>query len=172
MVRFYNDLNCLSFSMLADVYEESNRKNAELLYPGMDRNAAYLCAEQDFYSFLSDVFFKTEGAYYGVLQELNHYCSAVRIEPYRDGLLLSGLETAPKYRRKGYGTALLSEVLTSVNGSVYSHVEKDNIASLNLHIACGFSVIQNDAIYLDGTQSDGAYTMRYRAENSEIDIDK
>ena len=172
MVRLYHDLNSLSFSKLADVYEESNRNNADRRYPEIDRNAAYLCAEQDFYGFLSEVFYRTEGAYYAVLEEQGSYCSAVRVEPYQDGFLLSGLETAPKCRRKGYGTALISEVLSSVGYPVYSHVEKDNIPSLNLHKACGFTIVQNDAIYLDGTKTDAAYTMRYWLSNSEIDIDK
>ena len=158
--------------MLADVYEESNRKNVEIFYPDMDRNAAYLIAVQDFYGFLSEVFYKTGGACYAVLEEQGSYCSAVRIEPYQDGWLLSGLETAPKCRRRGYGKALLSEVLSIVSGPVYSHVEKDNIASFNLHEACGFTIVQDDAIYLDGTKTDAAYTMGYGASNIEKDVDK
>jgi len=82
---------------------------------------------------------------------------AVRFEPYRDGLLLEALETAPDERNKGYAKQLLSDGLAYLRkrGSmtVYSHIHKKNKASVSVHTACGFRPISNCAVFIDGSVS-------------------
>ncbi len=172
MVHFARCVNDLSFGKIMMVYEESNLHNVSTLYSHMDKNAAIHIVEQAFYAYLDDVFFNTEGAYFAVLEENNQYCSVVRIEPYLDGVILTGLETAPEFRRMGYATRLYTEVLKAFSKPVYVHVRKDNHASLWLHKKFGFSIIRNDAVYLDGSRSKVAYTMRRNLSDKEIAIDK
>jgi ribosomal protein S18 acetylase RimI-like enzyme len=86
------------------------------------------------------------------------------LEPYRDGLLVEALETAPGYRRRGYAEALLRQVLGSFAGKkIYSHVDKTNIPSLRLHEKCGFSRISECAAYIDGSINSRACTLCYEA---------
>ena len=89
--------------------------------------------------------------------------AALRIEPYCDGLLLTGLETAPEEREKGYATQLLSAVLeylrVSSKSIVYSHVIKNNPASLAVHKKCGFVKHLDYAVYVDDSVSQNAYTL-------------
>lgn len=172
MVVYYDQLNRLSFSKLMSVYEESNCNVSKERYAHLDRKAAILSAEQDFYAFLADVFFQTENARYAILEVEGNYCSAVRIEPYRDGLLLTGLETAPAHRSFGQGKRLVEDVIAKWALPVYSHVAKDNAASLKLHMGCGFCVVEDYAVFLDGSRTEAAYTLCYNAALDEKDIDK
>ena len=172
MVRFAYSMNDLSFGKLMTVYEESNLNNVNMLYPHMDKNAAIHVVEQAFYAYLKDVFFKTKGACCAVLEENDQYCSIVRTEPYLDGVILTGLETAPKFRRMGYATRLYTELLKALPKAVYVHVCKDNHASLLLHKKFGFSIVDRYALYLDGSRSEDAYTLRRNLLAKEIAIDK
>ena len=87
----------------------------------------------------------------------------LRLEPYRDGLLLAALETHPQMRRKGYAVKLILEVMTYAKElSIYSHVSKKNIASLRTHEKCGFERIMEYAVYADGSVNDKSYTFCYR----------
>ena len=126
----------------------------------MDLSAGILEAEQDFYAYLRDVFFQTKDVKYYVLEDNGQYLSAFRIEPYQDGYLLEALETAPKHRRKGYAKQLLSEVLPKISLPVYSHIHKQNQASLAVHRLCGFQIILDFAQYIDGTNKQDSYTLR------------
>ena len=92
------------------------------------------------------------------------YVSALRLEPYRDGLLLEALETMPDCRRQGYGKKLVLAALEAVWQEnplpVYSHVPKRNHPSLAIHNACGFSRISEQAVYIDGSVTDRSCTLR------------
>lgn len=138
----------LSFSDLMDVYRESNLKRTTF-----QEGAALLREEQRFFDYLSRVFFATPGARYAIWQENDRYTAAARLEPYRDGLLLAGLETTPNLRRRGYGRKLLLAILQSLPSgtTLYSHVEKHNTASLTLHTQAGFRRISENAVYIDGS---------------------
>lgn len=153
MLNIYRKLDGLRFGELMLVYGESNRQNALDKYPRMDKNVGLITVEQDFYSYLHNVFFKTEGAFYAILEEDGIYICALRMEPYRDGLLLAALETRPQYRGKGYARKLILSVLSQVSGKVYSHVDKQNSPSLAVHYACGFEKIGDGAVYLDGSSA-------------------
>ena len=89
--------------------------------------------------------------------------AALRCEPYRDGALISYLETAPAMRGRGYAKALVSSVAGCLAGEgmfkIYSHVNKRNKPSLSVHEFCGFQIFADYAKLLDGTVSQNYYTM-------------
>jgi len=156
-------LQQLSFSKLMQVYIEGNREKAREEYGALGENEGLLQAEQVFYQYLQECFFRTANACYYILEEEGEYLCALRTEPYGDGILISALETAPEYRRQGYAAQLLDFVTSGCLGKVYSHVSKGNIASLKTHEKCGFIILKKSARYLDGSVNSGAYTMCYSA---------
>lgn len=92
------------------------------------------------------------------------YKAVLRLEEYRDGYLIAGLETAVNERRKGYASALIHSLLTSFPNTVfYSHVMNGNAASVRLHEKCGFIKIKDTAAYLNGTVSTNAATYCIKA---------
>jgi len=125
--------------------------------------------EKEILSYLREVFFRQSGAFYAVWIEDRKYKSAVRFGPYRDGLLLHSLETAPDERRKGYAKQLVTESLRYLHTTeykvVYSHIDKRNKASLVLHKKCGFRIVSDSATYLDGTVTQNACTSSYKFDN-------
>lgn len=142
----------LDFRELMDVYEEGNLENAAEFYPRAPQNQWLLLAEQAFYQYLKECFFPTESARYCVWIVDGRYVSALRLEPYKDGLLLEALETHPRERRKGYASALIKAVLAEYpDTKIYSHVGKKNIASIKTHESCGFHRILEHAVYADGS---------------------
>ena len=153
----------LNFLQLMRVYEDGNIENGREYYPELSE-AEQLCnAEQDFYHYLNSVFFLQKNSYYAILESNGQYVSALRLEPYQDGLLLCALETAPTARKSGYATLLISEVLTYLSkfgsGRIYSHVSKNNMSSLHVHKKCGFQIIQDHAVYSDGSVSHSSCTL-------------
>lgn len=152
MLYLANTLSQLHFGKLMEVYIEGNLEKAE--------EVSLLQAEQDFYQYLHDCFFATPGAVYAVWTEENAYISALRLEPYKDGLLLEALETAPQYRRRGYAYQLIKAVLAAFPGQkIYSHISKGNAASLAVHEKCGFRKISDSAAYIDGSVNNRAVTL-------------
>lgn len=156
------NLSQLDFRQLMDVYEEGNRENAREFFPDVDENLQMLLAEQEFHQYLRECFFKTTGARYYIWEENRKYVSALRLEPYQDGLLLEALETAPHCRKMGYATNLIRAVLLLTGKQkIYSHVSKRNKASLKTHEKCGFQRILEHAIYADGSVLSTSCTMCY-----------
>ena len=152
MLIIVDSLKDITFGQLMSVYEEENRKRGKQEYPDLSGDQQLLYVEQDFYQYLRECFFSVTGSFYAIWEEDHRYVSALRIEPYRDGLLVAGLETAPQYRRLGYGTLLLSKTLEQLQGvRLYSHVEKRNRPSLGLHAKCGFQKMLNYGVYSDGS---------------------
>jgi len=151
MLKLFYHLTDMNFGKLMSVYEEGNRENAREFYGQLDPNIGLLQTEQDFFAYLKDVFFSTENACYAVWEEDGSYISALRLEPYEDGILLAALETSPQHRGKGYAKKLISGVLAGLRVPVYSHVHKGNESSLAAHLACGFMRVGEQARYLDGT---------------------
>ena len=155
MLVLIKSMKELNFGQLMSVYEEGNLENGREFYPGLSQNQQILRAEQDFYQYLRESFFQTEGAFYAVWTEKGYYVSALRLEPYQDGLLLAALETAPDKRRQGYACRLLGAVQDwlSQHGpiKVYSHVSRKNAASQRSHQSCGFTKILDHAVYADGS---------------------
>ena len=160
MLIIANRLAELSFGKLMDVYYEGNLENGQENYPDEPEGRRLALAEQDFYNYLQQVFFKTEHAVYLIWEEAGCYISALRLEPYRDGLLLEALETAPAHRGSGYAAKLVSAALHYAGErKIYSHVNKHNRASLRTHEKCGFVKILDYAVYADGSVNDRCITL-------------
>ena len=150
----------ISFGSLMEVYRESCQENGQEFWPRETPERQLSLAEQDFYDYLTRCFFATDGAVCAIWQVDGRYVSALRLEPYRDGLLLEALETAPDCRRKGYAQTLLRAVLEQyADVKIYSHVGKRNAASLSVHEKCGFRRIREHAVYIDGSVNDRSCTL-------------
>ena len=158
MLYIARSLRELDFSRLMAVYAEGNAENAEDLYPEMSAGERLLRAEQDFYQYLREGFFPVQNAYYALWVEDGEYVSALRIEPYKDGVLLEALETHPEKRRRGFAEKLVKAVLAGER-KVYSHVGKRNVPSLRVHEKCGFQRISEQAVYIDGSVNTKAWTL-------------
>lgn len=157
----------LDFGQLCRVYWESIQNSGMQDYPHYSSEEQRFLAEQDFYSFLR-CFLKDEAAFYGVWVVNDRYMAALRMEPYRDGFLLEGLETEPDERKKGYASALVRAVLSHLSEKgqtrVYSHVSKKNHPSVAVHKACGFDKVLDYAAFVDGSVSYDAWTFCYTTE--------
>lgn len=162
MLIIAKQLKELSFRKLMEVYIEGNREKAAEEWPHLPECFGLQQAEQDFYQYLQESFFSVPEACYAIWVENGHYLSALRLEPYRDGLLLEALETCPEYRRQGYATMLIRAVQSQFAGrKIYSHVHKQNAASLRTHGKCAFHRILEYASYIDGSVNYRACTMLY-----------
>lgn len=176
MLLAASSLGEISFPQLMEVYHQTNLNNGKILAP-FDSEARQLqLAEENFYDYLHDSFFRHPSAQYMIWAEEGRYTSALRLEPYRDGLLLGALETAPDFRRRGCATRLIravqGELTRRGNVQLYSHVHKKNLASLSVHGNCDFQIIQDSAVFLDGTVSAGAFTLCWKSffeENEKKD---
>ena len=171
MLLVIHKFHQLSFSELVRVYSESLSQDIH----DDDRSRAYheqmREAEQEFYDYLNAVFFRQKNACYVVLEENGRYISALRLEPYMDGFLICALETAPEFRRKGFAEKLMRETVSFLSktsdGKLYSHIAKNNTASLVLHEKCGFKTIKDYARYLDGSVFHDHVTMLYEYRKTE-----
>ena len=161
MLQIVEALSDICYSQIMKVYAQSNLRYGNATYPRLSQSLRELSAEQDFYAYLRD-FFRTSRAMYALWVVEGEYKSALRLEPYEDGFLLAGLETAPDARNKGFAKALVRGTLDAVwkrySQPVYSHIEKTNLPSLAVHRSCGFSCIREDADYIDGTHRTDAGT--------------
>ena len=90
MLILARSLRELRFSELMEVYADSNLEKAED-WSDLPRGYALQLAEQEFRQYLQEVFFPVSGAVCAVWQEQGRYVSSLRLEPYRDGLLLAAL---------------------------------------------------------------------------------
>ena len=161
MLEIHTVMGKLNISWLSEVYSESIKLQGEN-YSDFSENARILEAQQDFYWSLQ-AFFKQKDVFYAVWNLGDSYKAALRCEPYQDGLLLEGVETAPQSRRQGYARDLLRAVIAYLRQSgyqkLYSHVHKGNKASLMLHKRCGFTIISDRACYIDGSVDYKSYTL-------------
>lgn len=164
MLRILHTMKELDFAKLMAVYEESNRENGAENYPDEPLFRQLFLQEENFYQYLQQVFFVTHGAVCAVWEETGEYRAALRLEPYKDGLLLEALETAPAYRRKGYARQLIQAIQAQFSEEkIYSHVHKRNAPSLAIHEACGFQRISEQATYIDGSVNSRCCTLCYLA---------
>lgn len=171
MLLYFEKLKDLDFRQLMDIYEESNLENGNEMYHFVSDNLKLLYAEQSFYQYLSECFFPTAGAKYAVWLEEERYVSALRLEPYQDGLLIEGLETRPDMRNRGFAKKLLFSVRASTGETpLYSHVAKKNLASVRTHLSCGFDHLLEYAIYADGSVLQNCCTFCYRHRSERKDL--
>lgn len=160
MLKIVKQIWELDFPGLMNVYIEGNLEKAkEYGANGLSR------VEREFYDYLREDFFCHRGAFYAVWKMDGRAVSALRMEPYQDGWLLEALETAPEQRGRGYARALVTAALAYLGSAVvYSHVSKQNEPSLRTHLTCGFEKYLNHAVYIDGTVTQRAYTLRYESK--------
>jgi len=162
MLLVFNQYEGIDFGQLMEVYAESNQSNGAILYPEEPENLQMLYAQQDFYEFLQ-AFFHIADARYFVWAPEGRYTAALRLEPFMDGLLLEALETLPAARGRGVASELINATIIHLHNQnydkIYSHVHKQNLPSLAVHYKCGFSLYTNNAVYIDGTRHDNAYTL-------------
>lgn len=177
MLLIAYSLGQLRFGELMKIYVEGNLENGAAEAPDETEDRQIQIGEEMFYQYLHDVFFTTPENRYAVWAEDGKYISALRLEPYQDGLLLEALETVPEKRRKGYAAKLISAVQQELakqgNITIYSHVSKTNAASLRTHEKCGFRRIKDYAAYIDGSVNNRAYTLVFevsknKTQNCEI----
>ena len=162
MLKFARKMSDLSFGALMAVYEESCLEAGKALAPRERDQRQIAIGEEDFYNYLTQIFFRTPDAVCVIWEEKGKYCSALRLEPYKDGLLLAALETAPDQRGRGYATMLLNGVLKELKDTkIYSHISRKNVASRKVHEACGFRKCMDYAVYVDGSVSHDAMTYCY-----------
>lgn len=166
MLKIVHSMGQIRFSQLMEVYAEGNRKTACEQYPHLSENEGIMRVEQAFYQYLRECFFGTPGAVYAIWDERGRYVSALRLEPYRDGLLLEALETAPRDRRRGYAGTLLRGVQHWLAGQgsarIYSHVDKRNAASMAVHKDCGFETVLDYGVCADGSVMPDMYTLMWQ----------
>lgn len=151
----------LDFDALMEVYTEGNRENGEDLYPEESPEKQMELARRDFEKYLREGFYTKSDVCYWIWSENGAYRSALRLEPWQDGLLLEALETHPDHRRMGYAKKLILAVLARlpVGTRVYSHISKGNTAFLRSHDACGFQKTLDYSVDSDGEIYDHQVTM-------------
>ena len=162
MLKIVRSIRELDFRNLADVYEQSCIERGSKQYGNYPTSQQMLLSEQDLYGEVK-CFLADPKAFYALWEEQGRYISVLRMEPYKDGLLLEGLETVPAERKKGYAKRLIMGVLAHLERSgavIYSHVEKKNTASMAVHLSCGFEKISDHAVYVDGSVSYNGYTLQ------------
>ncbi len=125
--------------------------------------------ETEFYNYLRGCFFDTNDGVYCLWEEEGVYVSALRLEPYKDAMILAGLETAPNYRCRGFATLLVTEVLDWLDKQhilkVYSHIHRSNQPSVSVHLRCGFRKVNDCAVFLDGSASSKFGTYLYEMKH-------
>lgn len=160
MLEYIFNMKSLPFMEICQVYmqslscEASMKKDVDTDY--------YWQEENDLYQHLNDFFASSKGVM-AIWRTEAGIQSVLRLEGYGDGQLLCSLETRPESRRKGFATMLVKAVLADLQeGSVvYSHVKKDNSASMQLHLKCGFTVHSDIGKLLDGSISDSYVTLKF-----------
>lgn len=171
MLKLIRSLEELDAAQLLAVYEQSNRENMLLHYSHESENMQVLLAQQEFYSDLVENF-KNHGCIYASWAPDGFYRSAVRLERYTDGFLLTGLETASEVRGKGYATDLIRSVLKRAKeigaNKFYSHISQKNYASIAVHLKCGFIKILDYAVFLDGSVNQDCATYIYEIDNTRL----
>ena len=156
MLRIIQQLSALSYSKLMALYTESNLKQGKALLPCGSAPEQRLAGEQDYYAYLRDIFFPTPGAVLCLWEQDGQYISGLRLEPYQDGLLITGLETLPEMRGQGYAHRLLDAVCAEFSGQhviLYAHVKKGNTISLRAHADSGFRRSAEYGVLLNGSVS-------------------
>ena len=165
MLCVIRTMGSLPFTGLMQVYERSNREQGAREWPWEPENRQLALAEEAFYTYLSTCFFQTPEAACYLWLEQDQPVSALRCEPYRDGMILTALETDPKEEGKGYATRLLSHTLKALQEKgiqrVYVHIHRSNIASQRVHQHCGFVKTSQGGRLLDGSYSPELDTYRF-----------
>lgn len=151
MLKIFRNFKELDIGKLLLVYEEAFRLSMQK--DDIDR----YFAEEKFLFYLREDFFCREHTLMAVWIVADRYVSALRLEPYEDGFLLSGLETEPASRRNGYATCLLQSMIAYAVAEsilpIYVHIHRKNAVSRDLHKKYGFFPLYDFGRLIDGTVS-------------------
>lgn len=162
-LEIYSRLSQISYSELMKVYLDSNKQVGAKRFAHLDEVEQLIEAEQEFFAYI-EFFLKEESSLYAVLLDQGHYLCCVRVEKYKDGVLLTGLETAPNERNKGYASELLlrlEDYLSSIGVyAIYSHVSSGNLPSIRVHEKCKYLKISDYAAYIDGSIDPKGFTLK------------
>jgi len=163
MLKIINAFSELNMAQYLHLCRESIQQSGWEKYRHLSSEMQVQNAKDDLILFLSEDFFRQKNAFCAVWVVDDAYVSVLRIEPYRDGVLLHALESDPRLRRNGYAYDLICAVLSYLREekltSVYSHIHKWNYPSMCLHEKCGFEKISDSAVLLDGTITQNYCTM-------------
>ncbi len=164
MLKIIRCIGEADLQQLFDIYEQSYADDFTDRY-GAVPSGAMLTAQQDFYDYLRSFLYE-DGNFCAVWVVDGRYCCALRLERYRDGFLLTGLETAAYLRQKGYASKLMRSAIEYCESNallpIYSHIANSNIASIKTHMNNGFKVISDCAVFLDGSVNHRSKTYCYR----------
>lgn len=158
MLKIVNKICDVDFTQMANVYFQSNLEYGRSNCRSGTTWEQLRCGEMYMRDSLCS-FLQTNGAILALWDCDGSCVSALRLEPYLDGFLLSCLETAPEACGKGYATELVKEIALYVSERIYSHIHKTNAASLTVHRKAGFVICADHARLLDGTVSQAYYTL-------------
>lgn len=161
----FNNFNSVETERFLAVYKESTADNASRWYPELEPAEAIKKYESGYLEFMQNGFFNVGGTLY-ILSDGEYYVSALRlIQLSENDYFLEALETNPGFRNRGYAKQLLNKTIYSLtenalNFTIKSHIEKNNTASINAHLAAGF-VITADYITEDGKIFNSDYELTY-----------
>lgn len=154
MLRSYRTYSDLDMEQILSIYKGAIGRDYPVKNP-WDRSEII---------FLEDLrlFFRCTNASLFAWEHNGILVSALRLEPYKDGYLISCLETPLTFRRKGFASHLLEAVLSTVQQPVYAHVSKNNIPSIKLHEKVGFTKYADNAVFIDGSVFSSYFTLIYK----------
>jgi ribosomal protein S18 acetylase RimI-like enzyme len=153
---------------LMAIYREGNEENAEYFYPDeKDKAKAIRMVEKSFLNYIKTDFFSSGNNTYWILEINNVWISALRL--YRideEAYYIEALETHPEFRKHGYATTLLNEVITAMKKlgtfKIFDCVSKKNEASIKTHLKCGFQNISDIGLnYLSNEKNEKTFGMQY-----------
>lgn len=164
-VRSFDELD---FDRLMQIYAESNRENAEEMYPDEEADTALDKVIDGFCSYLQEEFFRDGTETYRILEIDGEWVAALRLYELPDRrFYIEALETEVFHRRLGYATQLLHAVMQELKAqgpfTLCDCVGKRNVASLCTHLKCGFQIVQIDGYsYLSKETNPYTYGLEYR----------
>ena len=144
------DYTCVDERKLMDVYAESNSENTAYFCPEeTDPEKALRFVEDGFLNYLENDFLASPKNAVWVLEKDGTWLSALRTTTVSEGLyFLEALETRPDSRKCGYGSELLSAVISALKETgafrICDCVYKANTASLRTHERCGFVKVSEE----------------------------
>ena len=139
-------MDALDSAALMAIYAEGNRENGAWFFPELSPEEQVKKAESEFLKYLREDFFTVPGNRYCVLEtEEGEWAAALRISEKGEYLWLEALETRPDLRRRGYGKAILREVLSETRREIRDQVSRKNQPSLRTHFAAGFTILEDPA---------------------------
>lgn len=154
------------YRLVHEIYGESNLENVRWDNPEVEDFSKLLFEYEKGYMDFVQSFLVNEKNRYYIFEINGQWVSALRMTKVEDFYYLEALETAKQYRKKGYGTEFLQELIRMLKKRgkiiIRSNVSKKNMASLAVHKKCGFVIEEENGINcLTGEQRKSVYGMIY-----------